>query len=327
MTTLTPATRSAAQEAPHAREDLPVVTLVTPTYNQADFLAETIESVLKQTYPAIDFVIVDDGSTDHTQEVLGAYAGRIAWKTQSNRGQARTLNDAWDSARGTYLTYLSSDDLLHPQAIERLVDYLESHPSAACVFPDADLIDSTSRVVKRKVCRAFDLEKLIIEQECYIGPGAVWRRAHYQKIGGWRPEMKLSPDRDFWIRMANMGSIDFLPEVLSSYRLHGGSLSYKVVSEEVSIEYIRTLDECFSAGVNPRVEARKQEAYARAHLLIARNCYRGLDIARGNHHYRLARELHPPLGGLGTRMLIARNIISKPVRNGLANLRRLVSGT
>ena len=306
--------------------DMPLVSIVTPTYNQADYLAETIESVLAQTYPAIEYIVVDDGSTDGTRDVLASFEGRIAWSSQPNAGQVRTLNAAWERCTGQYLTYLSSDDLLHPEAIARLVQHLERNPEAACVFPDADLIDSTSKVVRGQVCRPFDLQALIVEQECHIGPGALWRQSVHKAVGGWRPDLRLAPDREFWMRVARLGRIDFLPEVLAGYRLHPQSISYKVVSEAASMEYLQVLDAYFAAGVGPGIAERRDEAYGRAHLLIARNCYRGRDFAAGNRHYSEARRLHRPLGGLRYRVQIVRTVLSKPIRATLARLRALVPG-
>lgn len=303
----------------------PLVTIVTPTYNQANYLAETMESVLAQTYPAIEYIVIDDGSTDHTREVLAQYEGRVAWRTQPNAGQVRTLNSAWNQARGDYIGYLSSDDTLHPEAVARLVAHLEADRGAACAFPDADLIDSTSRIVRRRVCRPFDLAATLVEQECYIGPGALFRRSSYAAVGGWRTDLKLAPDREFWVRLARTGRIDFLPEVLAGYRIHPESISYKVFSEAASLEYIRVLDDYFAAGADPAVETRRDEAYGRAHFLIARNCYRGRDFARGHHHYAIARRLHPPLGSISARLSIVRTVVSKPFRAGIARLRRSVS--
>ena len=91
-----------ATESSVDKNDLPLVTIVTPTYNQADYLAETIDSVLAQDYPNIEYIVIDDGSTDHTMEVLKQYEGRIHWERQSNMGQAATLNQGWAMAKGQY---------------------------------------------------------------------------------------------------------------------------------------------------------------------------------------------------------------------------------
>lgn len=115
----------------------PLVTLVTPTYNQARYLQTTLESVLGQSYPNIEYIVINDGSTDHTESVLRRYDGRLSWSTQSNQGQAATLNAGWDAARGKYIGYLSSDDLLSPEAVARLVDVLKPIPRSSVFIPTA----------------------------------------------------------------------------------------------------------------------------------------------------------------------------------------------
>src|SRR5207247_391526 len=94
----------------------PLVSIVTPAYNQAEYLAETIESVLAQDYPNLEYIVLDDGSTDHTREVLKKYDGKLRWESHKNMGQARTLNEGWRKANGVYIGYLSSDDILYPGA-------------------------------------------------------------------------------------------------------------------------------------------------------------------------------------------------------------------
>lgn len=305
-------------------DTLPVVTLVTPTYNQSDFLAETMDCVLSQDYPALEYVVIDDGSTDDTQNVLARYEGRITSLRQGNIGQARTLNKAWGLARGKYLGYLSSDDLLHASAIRRMVEVLESDEHIVCAYPNADLIDSNSRVIKRSVCRPFVLEDLVVGQECHIGPGALFRRTAFEAVGGWRTDLKLAPDREFWMRLAQRGRIAFVDASLAGYRLHGRSLSFREVSEKASGEYLRVLDDYFRGGYLPEsIVGRRAEAYARATLLIARNVLRSGRISRGISLYRQACELHPPLRSSSVRLTLLRNILSKPARVLAARLRAM----
>lgn len=305
-------------------EPLPLVSIVTPTYNQAEYLAETIESVLAQDYPNIEYIVLDDGSTDATPEVLQRYHGRIRWERQENMGQARTLNKGWCMARGSLIGYLSSDDLLHPSAIRKLVALLESDTSVVCAFPDANLIDHRSRVTKRNVCRPFDLAETLILQECYIGPGAIFRRAAFDVVGGWRSELKLAPDREFWIRLATLGRIEMYPAVLADYRMHPKSISYKDVSEEVGREYLLVLDDYFRNTLVPvEIFTRKAEAYGHAHLLLARNCFRAGQIGRGLDLYAEACAFFPPLGCIAVKIRILRNVISRPIRMALSPVRSL----
>ena len=291
------------------------VTLITPTYNHARFLAETVASVLTQTYSPIDYVVIDDGSTDDTAAVLDAWRARVTVVNQANAGQATTLNRGWNAARGEYLGYLSSDDTLVPTAIAELVAVLDADPGIVCVFPDCDLIDPASVVIKRNVCRPFDLERLVIEQECHIGPGALFRADAFRAVGGWRPELRLAPDREFWMRLAARGKFRFLTQSLAGYRSHPGSISYKDVSEETSREYLRVLDDYFAqADVPAAIRARREEAYGRAYYLIARNCFRAQNLQRGLANYAEACRRYPPLRGMRARLGLVRTTISKPLR-------------
>lgn len=291
------------------------VTLITPTYNHARFLAETVASVLAQTYSPIDYVVIDDGSTDDTAAVLDAWRDRVTVIDQANAGQATTLNRGWNAAHGEYLGYLSSDDTLVPTAIAELVAVLDADPGIVCVFPDCDLIDPASVVIKRNVCRPFDLERLVIEQECHIGPGALFRADAFRAVGGWRSELRLAPDREFWMRLAARGKFRFLTKSLAGYRSHPGSISYKEVSEETSREYLRVLDDYFKRPDVPApIRARRDEAYGRAYYLIARNCFRALNMGRGLANYVEACRLHPPLRGARAWLGLVRTTISKPLR-------------
>ena len=300
----------------------PRVTLVTPTYNQAQYLAETLDCVLAQDLAALEYIVIDDGSTDTTPAVLARYADRVRSIRQVNAGQARTLNHGWEMATGDYLAYLSSDDLLHPTALRRMVEVLDANPDVVCVFPDADLIDDHSVVVKRSVCREFDLAELVVRQECYIGPGALFRRSAFEQVGGWRPELRLAPTREFWMRLARIGRFQFIRESLALYRLHPASISYKVISEEQSSEYLAVLDGYFERpGVPAAIAARKQEAYGHAQLVIARNAFRAGRWKRGLELYSDACGLYPPRRSFRVKTTLLRNIVSKPLRALVARFR------
>ncbi|WP_263143606.1 glycosyltransferase [Pseudomonas sp. RIT-PI-AD] len=302
----------------------PLVSLVTPTYNQAQYLRHTLQSVLDQDYPNVEYIVINDGSTDDTEALLMSYGEAIRWRTQSNRGQSATLNAGWDMARGKYLGYLSSDDLLYPSAISRLVALLEAEPTCVCAYPDSDLIDQHGQVIKRSVCRPFDLSELVVRQECYIGPGALFRADAYRRVGGWKPQLKLAPDREFWMRLAHEGRIEYLDEVLAGYRLHREAISYRSVSEAVSREYLAVLDDYFAHDPAPELLARRDEAYGFAHFILARNALRDGKLRRGMTLYREAQRLHPPLSHPRYVLQLTRNTVSKPIRAALSGLRKAI---
>lgn len=305
----------------------PFITIITPSYNQAQFVAETIRSVLSQDYAAIEYRVVNDGSSDNTDEVIrGVVVDSIKYLSQSNRGQSRTLNEQWSNSDGKYLAYLSSDDLLDPSAISKAVAILEADDGVVCVFPDSHVIDEAGQIVKRSVGRPFDLEDLVILQECYIGPGAVFRREAFEKVGGWRPELRLAPDREFWMRLSREGRFHYIDEPLAYYRLHANSYSVKETSFQQSLEYLTVLDGYFSGDVPPRIAARKNEAYANANIIIARNAFRRGDVIQGFHHLGIARALHANSINPSTIFRLIRNVISKPIRVAIFKVKNFIGG-
>ncbi len=263
------------------------VTLITPVYNQAAYVRATIESVRAQTCSAIDYRVIDDGSTDATPAILAEYAGQVAVTRQANCGQAATLDRGWREGNGRYLSYLSADDLLAPNAIARMVSVLDADPDAVCAFPDFDLIDARGAVFAQGLGRPFDLADSVINSRCFIGPGAVFRADAWRAAGGWRSDLVLAPDREFWMRLAAHGRIVFVPEQLAQYRHHRRALSHAPVSEARACEYLRVLDLYFARDDVPApIRARREEAYARANLIIARLLLRAGRVVRAAHYVR-----------------------------------------
>ena len=268
------------------------VALVIPVYNHAAFVGDAIRSVLAQTYPAIDAVVVDDGSTDETPRVLAGFAGRIRVFHQPNRGQSASLNRLWGESDAPLLAYLSSDDVLAPDAIARMVAVLAEQPEAMCAYPDCDLIDRSGKVLARRVCKPFDLAALAIAQQCHIGPGAVFRADGYRAVGGWREDMRLAPDADFWLRLASRGPIVFVPEVLAQYRVHRVATSRRPVSQAGIEEVLGRVRDYFAGPFVPgQLRARQAEAFAMAHRGIARTMLKAGRIGAWLRHTREARRL------------------------------------
>lgn len=299
----------------------PVVSLVTPAFNLASYLGQATDSVLAQDYPNIDYLVIDDGSTDDTPMVLERYAGQVRTYRHQNMGQAQTLNQGWNAATGRYLAYLSADDILEPNCISAMVQALEADEGVVCAYPNSDLIDSYGTVIKRAVCAPFDLERTVVDQECRIGPGAVFRRSAFLEVGGWNPTYKLAPDRDFWIRLSSKGRFHFDERPLAKYRLHTGATSYREVSDAATKEYLDVLDAFFASERARDLLPRKDEAYAKAHIVRARNAFRSGAFAAGLRHYRTAQQLHPPLRGLSLKAALVRTVVSKPVRMAASRFR------
>src|SRR5882762_7034204 len=114
----------------------PLVSIVVPCYNQADYLEQAIKSVLSQDYPGIELIVLDDGSTDDTRAVLALYAGKFHYETHANIGQARTLNKGWGMSKGRFLSYLAADDFLLPGAVRTSVEKLIADPKIVLTYCD-----------------------------------------------------------------------------------------------------------------------------------------------------------------------------------------------
>ena len=263
----------------------PLVSIVTPTYNRQSFISETINSVLNQTYSNIEYFVIDDASSDGTYQFLtNKYGKRInILSNKKNLGQVATQNKGWSLCKGKYIGYLSDDDILYPDAIKELVSALEFNKKSVCVFPDCNLIDKNSIIVKNNICRPFNLEDTLITQSCFIGPGALFIRSAYNAVGRWNDKLRLGPDREFWIRMSQLGDIQMLPVILAAYRAHLDSASIKLPSGTLCKEYFEVLDNYYSKkyDIPPSIANRKNEAYASVYFLMAR-----FDLARCNNAFQ-----------------------------------------
>ena len=131
----------------------PVLTVIIPVYNGERFLGAAIESVLHQTFQDYELIVVDDGSTDKTSNVVDAYKGRLKFLTQSNSGQASARNLGFRCSSGEYLAFLDADDLWYPNMLETEVMALEENPKSGLVYSDLDIIDENAKVVEQNLSR------------------------------------------------------------------------------------------------------------------------------------------------------------------------------
>jgi len=214
-----------------------LVSVVLPVYNQGSTLQSAIESVLQQTYPQIELIIVNDGSTDQTPAVLDGFGNDPTIKIihQPNYRLPTALNRGFEAASGEFLTWTSADNLMAPDQVNQLVTYLRNHPDAALVYADFELIDETSQPVRSAaelvmrgeansaiVRQKREPDRLNIGYECVIGPCFLYRSFLPPLIGQYNPGLEGSEDFDYWIRVHNFLRIDHLgsPQPLYEYRIH-----------------------------------------------------------------------------------------------------------
>lgn len=203
-----------------AQRTLPLVSIVTPSYNQGKFLRRTIESVLGQTYPNIDYMVMDGGSKDESVEILRSYGDRFPWVSEPDGGQTHAINKGLARARGQILAYLNSDDILLPDAVEKVVAHFARNPGLDLVYGDADYIDVDGRVTHRYASDAYSMRRLM--RDCMVcQPAAFWTRRIVEKVGLFDETAQWAMDYEYWLRIAKAGAaIEFVPEVIAQSRLY-----------------------------------------------------------------------------------------------------------
>ena len=199
----------------------PLVSIVTPSFNQGRFLEETIQSVLAQDYPRIEYLIVDGGSTDGSLEIIRRYADRLGWwVSEPDRGQTEALNKGFARARGEIFAWLNSDDSYLLQAVSEAVAYLQAHPEAGMVYGDANLVDEHGRVIGQFPARQTDYQRLRrgyvhIPQQATFFRAALWRQ-----VGPLDPSFYFAMDYDLWVRLARVSALHYHPRCWANFRLH-----------------------------------------------------------------------------------------------------------
>ena len=200
----------------------PLVSIITPSYNQASFLEATIHSVLEQDYPNLEYIIVDGGSTDGSVDIIRRYADRLAgWVSEKDHGQTDAINKGFARARGDILAWLNSDDTYEPGAVREAVEFLCSHPEVGLVYGEANYIDQAGRVIGRFPAAQTDYKRLRRGYVHIPQQSAFWRASLWRQVGPLDPAFYFAMDYDLWVRLARLAMIQFLPgKIWANFRLH-----------------------------------------------------------------------------------------------------------
>lgn len=210
---------------------MPKVSVVIPTYNRANFILETIESVRGQTYHDHEIIVVDDGSTDNTQEVLRNFSegNIIQYIYQPNHGESAARNLGISQSNGEYIAFLDSDDLFLPTKLEKQVAYLDSDINAAFVHSWYLKFDNQGRDLGRRNTSRYSgwvYPDILLSWQVLISPSCVMVRADILgEVGGFDVDQYWGADLDMWRRITRHHPIGLVPEVLTKVRVHPGNLS------------------------------------------------------------------------------------------------------
>ena len=199
---------------------LPLVSIITPSYNGAEYVEQMLLSVLNQDYPRIEFIFMDGGSTDGTLAIVQRYDSRIDWKSTPDAGQADAINRGFRRATGDILGWLNTDDLLTEGAVSTIVNYFQSRPDVSYIYGDALAIDEHNRTFGiRTHVRQTNFDELLREGDYIIQPAAFWRRELWDRIGELDLNLRYALDYDYWMRTAKHYPLHYIPVCLAKERL------------------------------------------------------------------------------------------------------------
>ncbi len=241
------------------KSHLPAVSVVIPTHNYAVFLGKAIQSVLDQTFQDWELIVVDDGSTDNTPEVVATFSDpRIRYLRQANGGVAVAVNAGAKASRGQYVGLLGADDILMPDALALQVQVLDSFPDVGLVFGQAYIIDPLDTVRGLKVPFPYRRPTIIpcgqalralLRKNPIIASSVMVRRRWFPAVGGFDLSLQWSSGEDwaFFVKVAAYASLAYVPRPLVKYRVHPNSLTARApITEEAVAVRQRFLQKFFS---------------------------------------------------------------------------------
>jgi glycosyltransferase involved in cell wall biosynthesis len=215
-------------------EKLPLISVVLPVYNGEGYLRESVDSILNQTFSDFEFIILNDGSTDRSEDVILSYKDpRIKYHKHLNCGLAATLNKGIDLAKGKYIARQDQDDISLPERLQKQIDFMESNPTVALLGTNAEIINEKSQSLQRFLNHAANSDILkfdLLFDNPFVHSSIMFRKAVIEISGNYMVSKEFFEDHNLWSRMARQAPIANLPDCLVKYR-------------EVSTSISRTIDD------------------------------------------------------------------------------------
>lgn len=201
-------------------KDIPKISIITPSFNQGAFIEETIQSVISQSYPNIEYIIIDGKSTDNTMELLKKYENRLFWISEPDTGQTNAINKGVRLAKGEIIAYINSDDLYLPCTLEKVVHFFQENPEVAALYGNIIHIDKDSNELERYKPGKLNPKRILLENFYLPQPTLFFKRKVLEKIGFFDESMDVAMDFDYWVRISQFFQLGYLDDFLASARLY-----------------------------------------------------------------------------------------------------------
>lgn len=202
----------------------PTISIITPSYNQAEFLERTIKSVLDQNYPNLEYIIIDGGSTDGSVDIIRKYADRLTyWVSEPDKGQTDAINKGLKLATGEWVAWQNSDDIFYPGSFASLAATSERYPEADLIIGDINLIDRYDKV-SRDICYVKPSYKaLLAEGMVLTNQAAFWRRSVHARVGFLSESLHFAFDYEWFLRLTMGHRGVHVNKIWGAYRLHNAT--------------------------------------------------------------------------------------------------------
>lgn len=274
---------------------MPRVSVVTPTYNRAHHLTQTINSVLYQTYRDLEVIVVDDGSTDETRDVVQQFANcRIKYIYQENQERSVARNTGIKTSEGEYIAFLDSDDLWLPNKLEVQVPILDRQDRVGLVYSDIQLIMPGGHFVSHHPYPFYqgNVTKYLILRNFVPSPTPLIRRECLAQVGFFDSAMVPSEDRDLWLRISRAYEFAYVDQVLSRYKVHPYYSERDI--QRIASGYFKVLSKFFQNPDLPReVRILRNRAFANAHFCVAELCHSYDQMPKARMHLWKSVHLYP----------------------------------
>ncbi|MBU6428521.1 MAG: glycosyltransferase [Cyanobacteria bacterium REEB65] len=206
-------------------DDQPLVSVITPCFNSAKYLERTLLAVQQQTYPNVEHIVIDGGSTDGTLEILGRYS-HVRWLSEPDEGMYDAYNKGLRMAQGKLIGCLNSDDLYPPDALQNVVAAFLNHPQADVLIGACDYIDAAERKLYTYVPLAFNWKRFVsMDFSSLAFPSVFWRQSIHEAIGYYDPRYRMAADFEFYARFKAL-EVARTSKILAQFRLHGEAQTY-----------------------------------------------------------------------------------------------------
>jgi len=221
------------------------ISVITPVYNGEDFIRETVNSILNLApITGFEYIVVNDGSTDGTLQILEEYATHINLITQHNSGESSAVNTGLIAARGRFVVVISADDpIFTPKLFEGVKGFFDANPRISAWYPDWRMIDQHGKLIRIVNPKEYTKENLVGRAICLPGPGTFFRREMAIEIGGRREKWRYVADYDFWLRLSDLGPLQKRNELVGQWRQHEASTTTSHAGVYMFSERIRVIDE------------------------------------------------------------------------------------